>query len=114
MYVATGCDLLYIVTLQRAVSAAIAGRTFSTQAAWWQILGLPICDTNILRDKIFINSRKRRLNLGKTNTDDEKLVAKNYFDAYAQRENTVIYIHWSFSNYTNSCNDFHNLSTAFS
>ena len=32
----------YVLTLQRAVSAAIAGRTFSTQAAWWQILGLPI------------------------------------------------------------------------
>ncbi len=88
----TSCDLLHVVTLQRAVSAAIAGRTFSTQAAWWQILGLPICDTNILRDTIFINNRKRRLNLNKM-TDDEKLVVKDYFDAYCQRENTITYMH---------------------
>ena len=60
----------YLVTLQRAVSAAIAGRTFSTQAAWWQILGLPICDTNIKRDCIFINSRSRKLDIGAKMTDE--------------------------------------------
>ena len=79
----------YVVTLQRAVSAAIAGRTFSTQAAWWQILGLPICDSNIKRDIILINSRSKRLNI-KPNTmkgeQDKKLVSRDYYDAYAQRE----------------------------
>ena len=78
----------YVVTLQRAVSAAIAGRTFSTQAAWWQILGLPICDTNIKRDCIFINSRSRRLNIAQLTSNDKsktRLVKRDFFDAYAQR-----------------------------
>ena len=81
----------YVVTLQRAVSAAIAGRTFSTQAAWWQILGLPICDTNIKRDCIFINSRSRKLNIGaKTSEDGPRLLVKrDYLDAYAQRDTIV-------------------------
>ena len=81
----------YVVTLQRAVSAAIAGRTFSTQAAWWQILGLPICDTNIKRDCIFINSRSRKLNIGaKTSEDGPRLLVKrDYLDAYAQRDTMV-------------------------
>ena len=79
-------DSSYMVTLQRAVSAAIAGRTFSTQAAWWQILGLPICDTNIMRDSIFINKRKHRLNMKTTKTGDQKLVPRDYYTAYADRE----------------------------
>ena len=79
-------DSSYMVTLQRAVSAAIAGRTFSTQAAWWQILGLPICDTNIIRDSVFINSRKKQLNLKLTDSSHKKkLLRRDYYDAYAQR-----------------------------
>ncbi len=81
----------YLVTLQRAVSAAIAGRTFSTQAAWWQILGLPICDTNIKRDCIFINSRSRKLDIGAKMTEEgpRLLVKRDYLDAYAQRETMI-------------------------
>ena len=80
----------YMVTLQRAVSAAIAGRTFSTQAAWWQILGLPICDTNIIRDSVFINSRKKQLNLKQFNSKGEQsLTRKDYYEAYAQRSKMV-------------------------
>ena len=81
-------DSSYVVTLQRAISAAIAGRTFSTQAAWWQILGLPICDTNIIRDCVFINSQSRKLNIKtkiSTNTKTRRLIKHDYYDAYAQR-----------------------------